>query len=113
MTWETLGDFDEEGFVGPEVWLVFRVEKRSEDVIELFWVNGDHDAFDELEKPSKRFHGHTMPRDIRRKWERALKKVAHKVDDEDLYGEVWILQRVPESLLDDASDLFDEVISDQ
>lgn len=110
MTWEMLGGFDADGFEVPGIWYVLRVEKQGKDRIELFWVNGEHDAFAGLEQPEEDRHGHEFPRDIRRKWERALRKVAKNIDDEDLYAGRFVLQRVPESLLDDADALFDEVI---
>ena len=113
MTWEMLGGFDEDGFYGPEAWLVFRVEKRGKDLIELFWVEAGHDVFDELEEPARGYQGHNFPRDVRRKWERALKKAARNVDDDDLYGGPWVLRRVPDNLLHDAASLFEEVIANE
>jgi hypothetical protein len=110
MTWEPLEGFDEDGFEVPEFWYVFRVEKRGKDRIELYVVNAEHDVFEDLEKADENRFGHEFPRDVRRKWERALSKVAKNFDDEDLYGGPWVLQRVPESLLDKTDALFKEVI---
>ena len=68
--------------------------------------------FEDLEEPASGYHGHNFPRDVRRKWERALKKVARNVDDEDLYAGPWVLKRVPEPLLEDAAELFTEVLGE-
>jgi hypothetical protein len=111
MTWEMVGGFDEDGFEAPEIWYVFRVEKQGKDRIELFMVNADHETFEGLEEPDGDYHGYNYPRDVRRKWERALRKVAKNIDDEELYLGPWVLQRVPESLLDDADALFEEVLA--
>ena len=46
----------------------------------------------------------------RPRWERALRKVAKNFDDEDLYGDPMTFTRLPDELLYEASELFQEVI---
>lgn len=106
-TWEPVGGFDEEGNYAPEVWFVFKLAKTGADTVELHMVDIDHDGFKHLVMPDD-YEGDDYVRDMRRKWERALKKLAK---DEELYADPMTMTRVPEAYLDKASDLFQEVIS--
>ena len=110
MTWEPVGGFDTDGSHTPEVWMVFRVDKVDRNRVALYMVSGEHDAFDDLVKP-KDYEGDSYARDMRRKWERALKKVAKDVDDDELYAPPMTMRRLPEDLMGKASELFQEVIS--
>ena len=107
MTWEQVGGFDDSGSFTPDYWFVFKVDKVGADRVELYMVNAEHDGFDHLVTPDD-YEGVDYVRDMRRKWERALKKL---VDDEELYGDVLHLTRLPDDYLDEASLLFREVIS--
>ncbi len=107
MTWERVGGFDDEGNFTPEVWFVFKVVKASADRFELHMVNIEHDGFKHLVMPED-YEGDNYVRDMRRKWERVLKKVAK---DDALYADPWIVTRVPDGYLDAASELFREVIA--
>lgn len=109
MTWEPVGGFNEDGSHTPEVWMVFRVEKVDKNRVDLFMLGSDHEAFDDLVKPSD-YEGDNYPRDMRRKWEKQLKKVAKNFDDEDLYAPPMTLRRLPDELTGKASELFQEVI---
>jgi hypothetical protein len=112
MTWEVATAFDDEGEYDAEVWLVFRVDKVSTDQVNLYLVNGEHDVFDDRKEPVAGRRAHEYPAAVRRDWERALKKVARNVDDDDLYSEVpWELRRVPPELTGEAAELFQEVMS--
>jgi hypothetical protein len=112
MTWEITTAFDDEGEYDIEYWLTFRVDKISEDRVDLYVLNGEHDAFDGLKEPVEGRRAHEYPAAVRRDWERALKKAARNVDDEELYlEEPWVLHRVPEDLVGEASELFREVLS--
>mgnify|MGYP001821908441 FL=1 len=112
MTWEPAGAFDSDGQLAPEYWFTFRVEKIDTETIELYLINGEHDAFEDAKEPVKGLRAHEYPSSVRRSWERALRKVAKNVDDDELYAEEpMTLQRVPEDLVDTASELFQEVIT--
>ena len=112
MTWEITTAFDDEGEYDNEYWLTFRVDKISKDQVDLYLVNGDHDAFDDRKEPVEGRRAHEYPAAVRRDWERALKKAARNVDDEELYlEEPWVLHRVPEDLVGEALELFGEVLS--
>ena len=111
MVWEPAGAFDSDGQLAPEIWLTFRVEKVDKDTIDLYMINGEHDAFEDAKEPVKGVRAHEYPSSVRRSWERALRKVAKNIDDDELYAEEpMMLRRVPEELLDTASELFQEVI---
>lgn len=120
MTWEAVGGFNEDGSHVPEYWFVWRLEQRDSDHFSLFMVNPEHDAFadildtmeeylDEQEMASVEDYLRYLQK-MRPRWERALKTVARNVDDDDLYGEAFVFRRLPDELLDQASDLFKEVI---
>ena len=110
MTWEPVGGFHEDGSHTPEMWMVFRVEKVDKNRVDLFMLGSDHEAFDDLVKP-KDYEGDDYSRDMRRKWEKELKKVARNFDDEELYAPPMTLRRLPDDLTGKASDLFQEVIA--
>lgn len=111
MNWEMTTAFNEDGDFPEAFWFVFRVDKVDENRIDLHVVNSEHDAFDDLKEPAEGLRAHEYPDDIRRDWERALKKAARNEEDEDLYiEEPWSLRRVPDELLGEVSDLFGEVI---
>ena len=109
MTWEMVGGFNPDGTYKPEMWYVFRVEKIDKDHLELYMVNGEHEAFDDILKPAD-YEGDDYVKAMRRKWERALAKVAKHVDDDDLYAERHTLRRLPEEHMEKASELFRQVI---
>ena len=107
MTWEPVGGFDDEGNFAAEVWFVFKIVKASADKFELYMVNIEHEGFEHLVLPED-YEGDDYVRDMRRKWERALKKIAK---DDELYADPWIATRVPGEYLDAASELFQEAIA--
>ena len=107
MTWEQVGGFDDEGSFTPEMWFVFKVVKVSVDRIELYMVNAEHDGFSHLVTPDD-YEGDDYVRDMRRKWERALRKIDD--EDEDLYADRLVLTRLPGEHLGKASRVFQEVI---
>jgi len=109
MTWEPVGGFNADGSYTPEMWYVFRVEKIGKDQVELYLVDGEHEAFDDILKPDD-YEGDDYAKDMRRKWENALKKVAKNVDDDDLYSDAYTLRRLPEKQMAKASELFREVV---
>ena len=47
---------------------------------------------------------------MRPKWERALRKVAKNIDDEELYGEPLTFHKLPDELYFEAAELIQEVI---
>ena len=110
MTWEPANACVREGQIAPEYWFTFRVENVDKDTIELYMLKGEHDAFEAAKEPVKELRGHEYPGSVRRSWERALRKVAKNVEDDELYGEAVTLRRVPEDLVDTAAELFQEVI---
>ena len=117
MTWEPVGGFSDEGIYLPPWWYVWRLDKQDRNHFALHMVNSDHDAFGEVGEAfqeEREFANEQEYRQylqkIRPKWDRALKKVAKNFDDEDLYGDPMTFTRVPDELLDQASELFQEVI---
>ncbi len=120
MTWEPVGGFSGDGSHVPEYWFVWRLEKRDRDRFDLYLVNGEHEAFEEVsERMNAYIQEHEFADDkeylrylqkMRPKWERALGRVAGRVDDEDLYGDATSFTRVPDELMETASELFEEVI---
>ncbi len=120
MTWEPVGGMNSDGTHVTEFWFVWRVEKRNPDTLGFYMVNGDHEAFesaleatgeylDELQPESEEEYRRAVDR-MRPKWERALRKVAKNVDDEDLYGEPTTFSRLPEESLAAASRLYKQVL---
>lgn len=106
MTWEEVGGLNSDGTFKPEYWYVWKVVKASSDSFSIFLVNPDHDAFDDIVSPDD-YEGDDYVSDMRRKWERALKKHA---SDDDLYMEdAWSFHRVPADLNDRVSELFGEI----
>ena len=65
-----------------------------------------NDGFEDLVMPDD-YEGDDYVRDMQRKWERALKKIAK---DEELYADRLVMTRLPEEHLETASELFQEVI---
>ena len=110
MTWEPMGGLNDDGSHQPEYWFVWRVDKADGDRFTLRMVSSEHEIFDDIVKP-KEYEGEDYVRATRRKWERALAKVARDVDDEDLYSEAADFVRLPQDLLEEASELFREVIA--
>ncbi|MDJ0750776.1 MAG: hypothetical protein QNJ11_14920 [Woeseiaceae bacterium] len=106
MTWEQMGGFDDAGNFTPTFWFVFKVIKPNADRVEFHMINPEHDGFDHLVMPDD-YEGDDYARDMRRKWERALRKVAK---DEELYTDPLVMTRLPDEYLDEASELFQEVI---
>jgi hypothetical protein len=109
MTWENVGGFNEDGSHKPKYWWVWRVDKADENRFTLRIVVPEHEVFDDIVSPSE-YEGDDYVRATRRKWERALAKVAKDVDDDDLYGGPSDFTRLPDDLVDEASELFEEVI---
>jgi hypothetical protein len=110
MTWEPVGGFDDDGSHTPKYWFVWRVDKADADRFTLRLISMEHDAFDDIVKPGE-YDGEDYVRDTRRKWERALARVAKDVDDDELYSEPSDFVRLPGDLVDEASELFGEVIA--
>ena len=106
MTWELVGGFNKDGSTTPEFWWVFKVVKTDRDHFELHLVDSESAAFEHIVSPDD-YEGGDYVGDMRRTWERALKKAA---DDEDIYDDSWEFQRIPDSLVGQASTLFREVI---
>lgn len=95
MTWEPKGLFDEDGFE-PEVWFVFRMGRRDEQVLELYWVDSDSELFKGVEES-------------RRAYERVLRK---NLKNEDLYSDEPLrMVRVKPEHLPFFNDLASEIVS--
>ncbi len=109
MTWEPVGGLNDDGSHTPEYWFVWRVEKRDADRVEYHLVSPEHEAFDGIVSRTD-YEGDDYVRDTRRKWERALARVARNVDDDELYADPAVFTRLPDDLLKEASRLFEQVI---
>ena len=120
MTWEPIGGVREDGSNVPEYWYVWRVEKKASGKLEFFIVNPEHDAFEGALDATEAYLEKNEAEDgqeylrqlnkMRPKWERALRKVAKNVDDDDLYGEPLTFYKLPDELYHEAAELVDEVI---
>lgn len=98
MTWEPKMMLDE-GIPEPEVWITYRVVKKGRDRIELHYVNGESDLFDDVDE-------------TRRAYERVIRKNAENPElyaDEDGVGEVFI--RVQDSELQLFEDLLGIIVN--
>jgi len=107
MTWEIVGGFQDDGSFTSEFWYVFKVHKTSDKQFELFMLNPENDAFDDIVMP-KEYEGDDYANKMRRTWERAIKK---SIDDPELYvDDPMVFRRLPVPLMDKASELFQEVV---
>lgn len=107
MTWEPVGGMNSDGSFTPEYWFVFKVVKETEDRVNLYAVNPDYEAFAGITTPDD-YEGDDYAGDMRRTWERALKRHAK---DPALFGDdPWIMYRVPASAVEKAAELLQEVI---
>ena len=109
MTWEPMAGFNDDGTHTPEYWFVWRVDKGDADRFSLRLLVPEHEIFEDIVTPDE-YEGDDYVRDTRRKWERALARAARKVDEDEIFGDPAVLARLPEDLLDEASELFQEVI---
>mgnify|MGYP001821951392 FL=1 len=120
MTWEPTGGVRDDGSHVPEYWFVWRVEKEASGKLEFFIVNPEHDAFEGALEATEAFLEKNEAEDaqeylrqlnkMRPKWERALRKVAKNIDDEELYGEPLTFHKLPDELYFEAAELIQEVI---
>jgi hypothetical protein len=110
LTWEPVGGMNDDGSFKPDVWFVFRLDKSGRDEFRLSMVNADHETFDDIVDRDD-YDGDDYVKDMRRTWERALKRA---IDDPELYIDeegVLVFRRVPPDLTGDAADLFQEVFA--
>lgn len=105
MTWQPVGGFNDDGSFMPEYWWVFKVDKHSVNRFDLYMLNGEHEAFEEIITPDD-YEGDDYVKDMRRTWERAI---ARNSQDGELYGPPLTLSRLPDEHLGKASDLFEQV----
>jgi hypothetical protein len=109
MTWELVGGMNDDGSFVTDYWLVFRIEKSGDSEFRLRMVNAEHETFDDIVDPDE-YEGDDYVKDMRRTWERALKRA---IDDPELYVDdegIWVFRRVPPDLTGEAAELFQEVI---
>ena len=107
MTWELLGPTDEDGRESPEAWFVFKVNKSAAGRYELLMLDGDSDVFADIPS-SKEYDGDNYAADMRRKFERVIKR---NLDNEELYyEESWVLHPLSEEAQEGAFELFGEII---
>ena len=103
MTWEPVGGMNNDGSFKPDYWFV----KENEDRVNLYVVNPEYEGFDGVTTPDD-YDGDDYVGDMRRTWERALKRHAK---DPELFGdEPWVMHRVPASDVEKVAELFQEVI---
>ena len=101
ITWEMAGGMHDDGRFLPEYWLVFRVEKDGDDGVNLHMIDLDFEGFEGL--PSPEGYDGNYVKDMRRKFERVIRKNA---DDEAMYGEALALRRLAD---DDQGDALDRI----
>jgi len=106
LTWEPVGGINDDGSFTPEAWYVYKVVKVSADRVNLYMLNSEHDVFDDIVGPDD-YEGDDYARDMRRTWERAIKK---NIKNAELFGEPTVMYRVQSSDLEKAAELFQEVI---
>ena len=82
MTWENVGGFNDDGSHKPKYWWVWRVDKADEDRSAFTGVVPEHEVFEDIVKP------------------------------DDFEGDDYVrATRLPGDLVDEASELFKEVIA--
>jgi hypothetical protein len=107
MTWEPVGGMNTDGSFKPDYWFVYKVVKENEDTVNLYVVNPEFEGFEAITTPDD-YEGDDYVGDMRRTWERALKRHAN---DPELFGDdPWVMHRVPASAVEEAAELFQEVI---
>jgi hypothetical protein len=106
MTWEMAGGINADGSYQPSYWYVFRVDKDMENQVSLSMVDHEFDGFESIQAPDD-YEGDDYVRDTRRTWERAIRK---HVDDEAMYADRLVLQRLAADELENAADQFQQVI---
>lgn len=106
MTWEQAGGFKKDGSFKAEFWFVFRVEKDDANQFSLHMLDYEFDGFEGIPEPDD-YEGDYV-RDMRRKFERVIKK---NVYDEDMYGDSLVLRRLEGDELAEASERFEKVIA--
>lgn len=107
MTWESVGGMNSDGSFTPEYWFVFKVVKETEERVSLYVVDPDYEGFEGITTPDD-YEGDDYVGDMRRTWERALKR--HAKDPELFSDDPWVMHKVPGSAVDKAAELFQEVI---
>ena len=107
MTWEPVGGMNSDGSFKPDYWFVYKVVKENEDRVNLYVVNPEYEGFEGITTPDD-YDGDDYVGDMRRTWERALKRHAK---DPELFGDdPWVMHRVPAPDVEKVAELFQEVI---
>jgi len=100
MTWEPKVLLDD-GIPEPEVWFVFRVVKGDSDSLQLRYVDGESDLFDDVKETRKAYE----------------KVIGRNVDNPELYSDegddelFMTLVRVQESEMDFVENVFETISS--
>jgi len=90
MTWEQAGGIKVDGSFLPSYWLVFRVDKDTANQVSLRMLDHEFGGFEGIPGPDD-YEGDDYVRDMRRTWERAIRK---HIDDDAMYGDHLVLQRL-------------------
>lgn len=94
MTWEPVGQIEDEKTFYPDAWFVFKVTERTEDHFAAAMIDIDHEIFEGL--IDRLAEDKTDPWKARKQWERAIRK---HVDDPELYdSDILSFRRLPEEL---------------
>ena len=94
MTWEPVGQIEDQETFYPDAWFVFKVTEQTEDLFVAAMINAEHKAFDGLIDSLE--EEETDPWKARKHWERAIRKHA---DDPELYdSDILRFRRLPEEL---------------
>lgn len=105
MTWEPAGGINKDGSFLPEFWFVFRLDKNNPSQVELHILNYEYEGFERIPEPDE--HEKNYIRDLRRKFERVIRK---NVDDPGMYGDALVLRKLGGDELAAASEQFEKVI---
>ena len=95
MTWEPVGQIEDQETFYPDAWFVFKVMEQTEDHFDAAMIDVEHKAFEGL--MDRLEEDETDPWKARKHWERAIRK--HVNDPELLYDSgVHLFRRLPEEL---------------
>ena len=94
MTWEPVGQIEDQKTFYPDAWFAFKVTEQTEDHFVAAMIDVEHKAFEDL--MDRLEEDETDPWKERKHWERAIGK--HADDPELYYSDVQRFRRLPEEL---------------
>jgi hypothetical protein len=105
LTWEQSGGFNKDGSFQSKFWYVFRVEKAADRQLKLHMLDYEFSGFQDFPGPDS-YEGN-YARDLRRKYERVIKK---NLDEAAMYGDTLLMHKLADDQLEQASKEFQNAI---